>query len=286
MGLLVHEAAIMCDIISKVEFKTKEPTVLCLGEPLLYFSWVTLHQKCQKLDLFFPKGVDITSKETVKAKDFFAALGFTSYLSLDYDDYEGATVVHNLNDNNLNPKYYEIADLIYDSGTFEHLFNLPHAFEVVYQLLRKNGYIIHGNPTNGYLDHGFVQISPTLYYDYYSYNKYKIVAGMLLDRSKMGHTHCTSYLYDIYRTKGIRYIEKYFRFSSLLFCVQKCAHSSYDNIPIQSFYSEMHSSFKQEYQLQLQYHFDDFSVRQFLASLLPKNIKHKLRKVLDFGNNT
>lgn len=56
--------------------------------------------------------------------DFFKLFNFDTIDSMDTSDYEGATIVHDLNvpvPDSLKGKF----DVIFDSGTMEHIFNVP-----------------------------------------------------------------------------------------------------------------------------------------------------------------
>ena len=97
-------------------------------------------------------------------KDYFNS---TIVDSIDKSDYEKATIIHNMNipiPNNLKEKY----DTVIDSGTLEHIYNIPQALENVSSLCRPGGQIIHILPSNNLCGHGFYQISPELFFSLYS----------------------------------------------------------------------------------------------------------------------
>ena len=54
------------------------------------------------------------------------------------------------------------------------------------------------NPCNGYIDHGFFQISPTLYFDYYLQNNFKILNSVIIEKSIGSKT--LNINQDLYRT--------------------------------------------------------------------------------------
>ena len=60
-------------------------------------------------------------------------------------------------------------DLVYDGGTIEHCFNIGQAMQNMTYLTKVGGYILHVNPLN-MINHGFYNLSPTFYYDYYIQN--------------------------------------------------------------------------------------------------------------------
>jgi hypothetical protein len=97
-------------------------------------------------------------------KDYF---GSTIVDSIDASDYENATIIHDLNTpipENLKYKY----DTVIDSGTLEHIYNIPQALENVSFLCRPEGQIIHILPANNQCGHGFWQMSPELFFSLFS----------------------------------------------------------------------------------------------------------------------
>lgn len=244
MGLPIDVAAMLVKISKTIENKE---TVVFLGDQKLDFDFNKFPAFCKKINIDISEiNFDIKG-ENNSAKLFFKELGFEKCITLDVSDYEGAEIIHNLNDSNLPDKYHNVADLIIDGGTFEHVFNLPNALECTFKLLNKNGVICHLNPSNGYLDHGFYQISPTFYYDYYKENEYSILSGNVLNRYK-GEVSSEPYLTDIYRNKGMFYSLNKLTRASLLFCVKKIEKSTYNKIPIQTYYREMNHDFIQDYE--------------------------------------
>lgn len=93
------------------------------------------------------------------------AFGAASVLSMDYSDYEGAGLIHDLN-TPINPA--DRYSLVTDFGTLEHVFNLPVAFDNLARLVAPNGHILHVLPSNNFVGHGFYQFSPELFFQIYS----------------------------------------------------------------------------------------------------------------------
>lgn len=65
-------------------------------------------------------------------------------------------------------------DVILDPGTVEHCFDVAQAMRNLAGALKKGGTIIHWNPMNNYINHGFYQFSPTFYHDWYGQNGWEI----------------------------------------------------------------------------------------------------------------
>src|SRR5688500_11467968 len=97
------------------------------------------------------------------ADTIFKQLGAETVDSLDASEYQGATIIADLN----KPLAQEHAgkyDLVYDGGTLEHVFNVPQALSNVMSLVRVGGDLMIHTMANNWLGHGFYQFSPELFY--------------------------------------------------------------------------------------------------------------------------
>lgn len=100
------------------------------------------------------------------AETLLRMLGFGDVETMDFSDYEGATVLHDLN--HLPPPELEGQfDMILDGGTIEHVFNVPNALECVYRMLRPGGRLISNNGLNGWHGHGMYQFNPELVWTFW-----------------------------------------------------------------------------------------------------------------------
>lgn len=97
---------------------------------------------------------------------FFTDLGFERVVSVDNSDYEGASIIHNMNTPIPHdaPKY----DYILDAGTTEHIFNTPQVCENIIQLLNVGGIYVSITPNNNLSGHGIYQFSPEFYLSAFS----------------------------------------------------------------------------------------------------------------------
>ncbi len=89
------------------------------------------------------------------------AVGVERLQALDASDYEGATVLHDLN----RPLPAELAqrfDAVIDGGTLEHIFDVPAALRAYMGMLRVGGSLFLSTPANNLCGHGFYQLSPEL----------------------------------------------------------------------------------------------------------------------------
>lgn len=113
------------------------------------------------------------------AEPFFRILGAEAVDSMDYSDYEHATIVHDLN-NPIPEKLKNKFDVVVDGGTIEHVFNFPVAIKNCMQALKKGGHYIGITTANNYMGHGFYQFSPELYYRIFDKENGFVVKHMLI----------------------------------------------------------------------------------------------------------
>jgi hypothetical protein len=90
-------------------------------------------------------------------------LGAKTVCTLDYSAYEGASIVHDMNDpvpENLHGRF----DAVIEAGSLEHIFNFPVAIRNLMLLARVGGYVFLTTVANNLCGHGFYQFSPELIY--------------------------------------------------------------------------------------------------------------------------
>lgn len=89
----------------------------------------------------------------------------------------GCELVYDLNMdlNWVAPKF----DVVLDPGTIEHCFNIGQAMWNVRKLCMVGGTIIHGNPIS-MTNHGFYNLSPTFYLDWYGHHGDEIQHAVML----------------------------------------------------------------------------------------------------------
>ena len=64
--------------------------------------------------------------------------------------------------------------IVYNCGTLEHIFNTGQAFKTVHDHTLPGGFMIHQTPFVGWVDHGFYNFNPTLFWDLAAINNYHI----------------------------------------------------------------------------------------------------------------
>lgn len=88
-------------------------------------------------------------------------LGATAVEVMDYSDYEGADVIHDLNQP-VPSALHERFDAVIDGGTLEHVFNFPVAIANLMNMTKTGGRLFLFLPANNLCGHGFYQFSPEL----------------------------------------------------------------------------------------------------------------------------
>lgn len=97
------------------------------------------------------------------AEPFFHSLGAEKVESMDYSDYEQASIIHDMNlpiSENLKERF----SVVIDSGTLEHVFNYPVAIRNCMEMVKTGGHLILITPANNLFGHGFYQFSPELFF--------------------------------------------------------------------------------------------------------------------------
>lgn len=107
---------------------------------------------------------DLTDFAGIKtSQDFLRFLGAREISAMDFSDYEGATILHDLNKpvgDELKGKF----TFVLDGGTTEHVFNFPTALANAMEMIEVGGHLVIITGGNNFLGHGFYQFSPELFY--------------------------------------------------------------------------------------------------------------------------
>jgi hypothetical protein len=113
------------------------------------------------------------------AEPLLRVLGANRIESIDYSDYEGATILQDLNlpvRNDLRGAF----SCVFDAGTIEHVFHFPQAIKNCMQMVARGGSFLTVTNANNFMGHGFYQFSPELFYRVFSEQNGFVVEEMLL----------------------------------------------------------------------------------------------------------
>jgi len=98
------------------------------------------------------------------AEEFLRFLGAQEIVSVDRSDFEGATLLHDLNER-FPETQRERFTLVLDAGTLEHIFDYPSALRHSLELVAPGGHFITtATPAQNLMGHGFYQLSPELFF--------------------------------------------------------------------------------------------------------------------------
>lgn len=177
-------ASVIQVIMRSLKSSDTKGGVLTLGRQCVKVTFEELNTIASKMNFTLHTVPNIEMSQCSKNSRFisdktlFEALGFSRLESIDYSDYEGASIVHDMNyeiDSSLHSQF----DFIVDSGTTEHIYNIYQSHLNIHNLLKVGGVVIHHLPSNGAIDHGFYQFSPTLFEDMYVMRGYEKITVLL-----------------------------------------------------------------------------------------------------------
>ena len=215
MGLTVDYAAFLLKAFEKgVSFSS----TLTLGRQTNYLSNAT---ECLFRTYNFPANIDRDIINAPYAEAFFKhVLNAKDLKSLDYSNYEGADILHDMN-NAVPEEWHNRYDVIIESGTLEHIFNVPVAIRNCMNMLRKGGHIFLCVPMNNFFGHGLYQFSPDFFYQLFTLeNGFKIQSFYLIESWFQGVERGTrKYWYEVLNPenvgKRVTLINKYPTFAML-----------------------------------------------------------------------
>lgn len=206
---------------------------------------------------------------------FFNLLGITEIMALDYSDYEGAEIQHDLNyviPNELQNRF----SLIIDGGTLEHLFDIKQSLINIATMLKTGGRIIHFSPASNFVNHGFYQFSPTLFFDYYGANGFGNLKGFLVE-----HNLSNSYPHPVeWFNVGVEGRFATNRALEVVFIAEKLATSTVDVVPMQASYCQKDwiRDEPRDDGRSISDQSDSYSAKAMIKRILPESVKVYLRR--------
>lgn len=89
--------------------------------------------------------------------------GAESIESMDNSEYEGASVIHDLN--RPVPEHLKgVFSCVLDGGAIEHVFHFPQAIANLMEMTAVHGHLLEITAANNFMGHGFYQFSPELFF--------------------------------------------------------------------------------------------------------------------------
>lgn len=112
--------------------------------------------------------------------DFLHAAG-ASVTVVDVSPYEGADVVHDLNQP-VDEALHQQFDQVIDGGSLEHIFRADEALANEMRMVRVGGSVIVSAPANNLCGHGFYQFSPEFFFSAFSeVSGFRIESALLVE---------------------------------------------------------------------------------------------------------
>lgn len=143
--------------------KLKLDRVLMIGRQNLHLSGKQLGSCFEEFGYSKVDGDALIDNHNKFAEGVLHKMGAQIIHSLDASDYENATIIHDLN-TPIPVQYKNRYDLVLDSGTLEHVFNISVALKNCMELTKVGGDFIGIYPCNNFFGHGFYQFSSELFY--------------------------------------------------------------------------------------------------------------------------
>jgi hypothetical protein len=106
----------------------------------------------------------------IKDDAFFGLLGVDMLKSLDWSDYEGAAIIHDLN-KPLPPELEGVADVIIDGSTLDNVWNPALALQSLTRMLRPGGRLFTINMGSDHYG-AYTIFTPPWYFDYCTINNF------------------------------------------------------------------------------------------------------------------
>ena len=138
---------------------------LMIGRQILNTEDRELEENLIKFKLFQSKDQvkNLMNKKGGYAEPLLQMLGSETIDSLDYSNYEGANILHDMNlpiADELKQRY----STVLESGSLEHIFNFPVSISNCMEMTSLDGHLLIITPVNNIMGHGFYQFSPEIFY--------------------------------------------------------------------------------------------------------------------------
>ncbi len=101
-------------------------------------------------------------------------IGFGQITRVDYSDYEAPDEILDLNALETPETLRGKFDVVLDTGTIEHVFDIAAALRHCCRMAKPGGRVIHLTPSSNCVEHGFHSISPTLFADFYAASRFEV----------------------------------------------------------------------------------------------------------------
>jgi SAM-dependent methyltransferase len=218
--------------------------VLTIGHQQSYLS----ESQIQRLATRYGPPIDAEALSREKYVDelFKSLLSASVVQSLDYSDFEGSELIHDMNEP-IDSAHHEQFDVVIDGGSLEHIFNFPVAIGNCMKLVKPGGSLFVFTMANNHMGHGFYQFSPELFFRILQPENGFEVRHVILEKhhypgGELGHrTQCYSVVDPALLKTRVGLVSK----SPVMMMVQATKTAIvplFTKAPIQSDYAEAYQS--------------------------------------------
>lgn len=155
--------------------------IVTLGRQHVYVTAAETQSLAQRAGITLrPLPVELHREPSLAAQGFVSddwlltSLGFDEVVRVDYSNYEQVEVELDLNHHETPTELRAAFDVVLDSGTLEHVFDIAAGLRHCVRLVKEQGRIIHLTPSSNCVEHGFYSVSPTLFADFYAASGFDI----------------------------------------------------------------------------------------------------------------
>lgn len=251
---------------------------LTLGRLNLYVTEAEIEQTIQKYNEL-TKEITSVNFSSGYSEPLFELLGANNTNSIDFSEYENATIIHDLNipiTDNLKKKF----TVIVDGGTIEHVFNFPVAIKNCMDALQIGGHYIGISPANNLMGHGFYQFSPELYFRVFSESNGFRIKQMLVCYDTENDTHW----YEVADPAVVnsRVVLKNSLPVSLMFIAEKISQKNvFEETPQQADYTNVWNAFESLKENKIQE--KESIIKFYYRKLMPRRLKIILRNLYNIA---
>jgi SAM-dependent methyltransferase len=203
MGLPKAAVNLLLSIASAEAFRG---SIATLGRQHVYLTEAELRQAAvdrniclSQADVQLHRDPGLRQLGYLSDDSLYALLGFSDSSCIDQSDYEAANETLDLNEKETPLHLREAFDVVLDSGTIEHIFEIGQAMRHCLEMTRTGGRIIHLTPSSNAVNHGLYSVSPTLFADFYGASGCEI-ERLWLCRSSKHIERCQWDVYDCLAT--------------------------------------------------------------------------------------
>lgn len=119
-----------------------------------------------------------------KTRRFYKILGIEKYNAIDLNGFDGSYEFDLNQDIKEVYEFHDTFDLVMNNGTSEHVFDQKNVFLNSHNLCSKDGYMLHMLPFFSWINHGFYNFNPILFFDLAIANNYEIIDFGIGSRSE------------------------------------------------------------------------------------------------------